>query len=850
MSAARFHRCVGRLAAAASGRASGALWRALLVVGALVASAQAATLTVQTNVLGPTPTLIGCNSGHFHPGSNTTDWWRYSGMNGARLFIGPASIEPVDDLPPHGDGVASEADFLTRRAAVRANPLEPSLINWPYFLSRYENTNTPLVFAHALREWRKLGVETCAQITVSTSRFPITGPGDWAGKWELWQHFYAQAFHLARTHGVRRFQMFNEPNHPNAGGLTLPDFLQRLQLASDAAQCAVADVNLLDGGATPASLLAPVTSGSANGSFPGWGEIVVTNLHRNFLGQFDPGFQLVHKYDYHQYNSTPASFGSSLASLRARLAAALPNGPDLPITSSEFNVHTAATFDTMTDTLDTPAKYSRLGAIAVQLIQQGCDELYAFKFSQTFSDGTVKKNGLHYVENFHAPYSIGGITQAGEVWRFVAQAVPPGGRRLQVVRGAGTEELEVLAVHQSAARRHAVLVVNNAATPSGITLNLQPLGLPPGQRAFVAEVSEACYGGGRFWTNLGPGQLLQGILPANGTWLVTAPERPLHPMATLIATDDAMVKDGVNRTVNYGGSPVLWAKNNSTNANARNVAFIKFRLPTVYPPDLEFAVLRLWGAAINGNGPVRAHVFGLTNAAWNQSTIRWANAPNLRQHVSPGASFTNNFVTGSGESAWLLGQITASGTTPQEKTLDVTQFVRAHPGREITFLIAREVRLSGDAQDDDGLSFVSLEGTPGRGPRLDLVRLRDSDGDGLSDEAETTTFFTDPNRADTDGDGVGDGDEVASGTDPLDPSSYFRILALRPEPPAGVWIEWSAVSNRFYRVQRALDLAAPEWLDVFAGVATGSPMAWFADWPDGPAPGSGPVVFRLYVAPE
>jgi hypothetical protein len=43
---------------------------------------------------------------------------------------------------------------------------------------------------------------------------------------------------------------------------------------------------------------------------------------------------------------------------------------------------------------------------------------------------------------------------------------------------------------------------------------------------------------------------------------------------------------------------------------------------------------------------------------------------------------------------------------------------------------------------------------------LRIVRLKDTDGDGLSDEAETNTFATNPNDADSDNDGISDGNEV------------------------------------------------------------------------------------------
>ncbi len=47
----------------------------------------------------------------------------------------------------------------------------------------------------------------------------------------------------------------------------------------------------------------------------------------------------------------------------------------------------------------------------------------------------------------------------------------------------------------------------------------------------------------------------------------------------------------------------------------------------------------------------------------------------------------------------------------------------------------------------------------------------DTDGDGLTDWQEVKVYHTDPHLADTDCDGVGDGDEVQNGTDPLNPDT-------------------------------------------------------------------------------
>ncbi|PYJ06509.1 MAG: hypothetical protein DME25_06465, partial [Verrucomicrobia bacterium] len=153
---------------------------------------------------------------------------------------------------------------------------------------------------------------------------------------------------------------------------------------------------------------------------------------------------------------------------------------------------------------------------------------------------------------------------------------------------------------------------------------------------------------------------------------------------------------------------------------------LKFHLPLVYPADWQIALLALRASSINGSTNVQAHVYGLSSTNWSQSTVTWNNAPNLAQNVPPGYDYPNNFVLGAGDSAQVVGQLVA-GNTAADRYVDVTRYLRAQPaGRDVSFLLAREVRFYGDIQDDDGIAVTTKEADPTHGPRLLLVRLKES----------------------------------------------------------------------------------------------------------------------------
>ncbi len=77
-----------------------------------------------------------------------------------------------------------------------------------------------------------------------------------------------------------------------------------------------------------------------------------------------------------------------------------------------------------------------------------------------------------------------------------------------------------------------------------------------------------------------------------------------------------------------------------------------------------------------------------------------------------------------------------------------------------------------DDPDHDGLTNLE-EFQNGTDPHV-----ADTDGDGLSDGDEVHLYHTNPLIADTDGDGIPDGLEVRLGTDPLDPNSFDYARAL------------------------------------------------------------------------
>jgi hypothetical protein len=742
-------------------------------------SCHAVDVTVTATTAGTTPEIVGYNSSHFMPGSNTLDFWRYSGVNGARVWPTPSVVEGNDDRAPWGDGVTSQAAFNFRRALLRANPTSTNYINWAVIESRYQNNPTSganiINLNYAFNSLHSLNIDPLVEIHRSNDAFPfapITGDNaaaGWADRWEHWQHFYAQAFYLAKNFDVRRFQMYNEPNLDD--DLSVAEYVERLKFASDAVQSAVADVNRIYGKSLDAQVQGPVTAGGSN-TYGTWGLPVLQNLHNTI----DPAFRLIDTYAYQQYNDTGEQMTTELNSLRNSVNSAAP-GQGIRFAITEFNVHTAGAFDGMTETLETPSKSARLGSILANMANARADELYVFKFSQGPGDGPtgVKKNGTQYVDNEDAPYDIGGVTKGGEVVRMFAKGFAGSNDLFAVPTkfGTGAGDVRLSASYDAEQNRYYLLSANEATTARSLTLDLSAWDIEPGTRIVVEEASADRQGEvshiltvpqNRTITLPGAGQAAQSVL------LFSIPQSKAAYNLALDATDDAMVKDGANAAANFGDSPNLYAKNEFSDSAARNVSFIKFDTATISSSTIEQAILQVHGQNAGSASQVIAHVYGLTNDAWNEASINWNNAPNLADSNGTALDeISENFIEGIGTSANFVGQVTGIGTS-RDLAIDVTRFVREHPDQQLTFLIAREVRFDGENVDDDltSLQLASKERGTEPGPQLLLSlsanALRgDYDRNGTVDDGDYDVWHRNYGStlaaADGDGDGiVGAGD--------------------------------------------------------------------------------------------
>ena len=365
--------------------------------------------------------------------------------------------------------------------------------------------------------------------------------------------------------------------------------------------------------------------------------------------------------------------------------------------------------------------------------------MYLFKFSQTGNSDGVKKNGIHFVDNDNAPYNIGGMTRGGAVLHLCARAFA-GGHDLHAapIDSGGADPLYLASsYHQD--KDYYYLFSANEAGARNLYVDLSDWDIEPGTVVEVEEVSDDHLAEVTHLVTVPANRVVSLTQKAQSLLLLSVPRTVPDRQLLLSATDDAMVKAGSNSSTKYGSSPNLVVKNSVDTPGGRSVSFVKFDTSAIGGSLVERAVLQLSGENLGSDSHAIAHVYGLTNDDWDESTITWATAPNLASSEGVADSISDNFILGINDSAEFVGHLTADQNF-QLLSVDVTDFLREHADQQVTFLIAREVRFNGENVSDalNYLNFASNERGGDLGPKLWLelrgpAVIGDYDGSGTVD---------------------------------------------------------------------------------------------------------------------
>jgi hypothetical protein len=152
------------------------------------------------------------------------------------------------------------------------------------------------------------------------------------------------------------------------------------------------------------------------------------------------------------------------------------------------------------------------------------------------------------------------------------------------------------------------------------------------------------------------------------------------------------------------------------------------------------------------------------------------------------------------------------------------RFGRFADGLEGTLEFLKEVS-SGSLQATAGVGiFAETSFLPGQQASFltFLQSIPDADSDGLDDLTEVH-LRTDPHSADTDGDGLRDGDEHRAGSDPLDQDDLFGVVSLTTLAEGDVSIVCQTTPDRAYTLYyRDTELSEDGPWSIVAGPVQGS----------------------------
>lgn len=695
--------------------------------------------TVSATPVAPisaSPYTFGYNLGHYLSNSNASDWFNYSRANGARMFVTPSRIYSTGSISTFNNTITSLTDFNNAKSAVRAAGENSTYINWNTYntniaaFTGIDINNYPnyIDLNYTLSDLNSKGIKTLISFDASINTFPILSSTNWSNMWLLWGNFYATSYLFAKNYNIKDWQMFNEPDLVGTN-LPLSAWLLRLELTSDAIQSAVSDYNTIYKKSLSANVHAPVNSGGGSVRYTNsWGQSAIKTINTTYAGTTNPNYFNFVTFDYHKYSTLTSSTTSSLGfidDLSATQAYLTNDGfSAMPIAISEYSARDAANYDSFVYTMDTASEYLFVAADSVALACNGINEMYLYKFGQTYRSGVgvtypVFKNGTYYVSNSGSAAGVyGGASQGAEVYKLFNKALA--GNASIVYKTYVNTVSSTMMTYNPSLENYYIYVVNE--TLGSIPLDSFYTTLPlssfntTSTPIFVEEVSQNCNGGGPLNNYLAFTELKgASLVPPQSVQLYTIPSRVVT-LTTLPSISTIQLNDGIYSNTTFTNNPLVSSTqiiqvsaSNLTDVNGRSVALIKFNgLQNFYNNNnvqntyLDLTVTPSVSVQANSTISISAtqiHVYGVNDSTWGNNAT-WNTSTNiLKQNIPAGTQIANNIVNNQGSTTTILGQVVVpamSGTydgSYYTLSIDVSNFVKNNMANDsLSFLVTQDHR--------------------------------------------------------------------------------------------------------------------------------------------------------------
>ena len=635
----------------------------------------ATEVRVTEKVAGKTPDILGINTGDMPQGSAFPEWVRALGVNGARLRLNVAP-EPSEDPK-----ISSATDLARKAKELRAQAEKKTPLLWRY------PSKMSTESLHSLRESK---VELLATITCpyAFKLLKSDGKTNWSNAWSFWEAYYAQAYQLAAQHQVRRYQLFNEPNHKESAKLTQEEYAVRMVIGTDAIQAALSDAAQATKTDLPPLISAPCTAGIGNfkksgkpderDSTIGWGELSMRDRHRRIDGKEDSAYDQFQQYAVQHYSTNPESTLERLSELQGQIRTANAGKP-LPLIMSEFNIHTARDFAKKETTMNSPEEFSDLGSMAVAMAESGLEELYFFRLtlSQNLDDGQVKKNGVHHVNEDLVVPEITGTTRAAEVIRLASATLTGGRERLAT---QVTDQLRVTATRQKDEFRVLLARTNQTSQPQvKITL---PTGVS-GALATWETVTSDTFGSCQILSSETSGKVWQVDLPSQSVGLFTLRSFSGVKPETLPSTSATSTSGSILQS---GGTDLAQT-------------LFTFGVLQSKKPATRFLHLK---GNYSGAEPIPLHFYALRRPADSGNSFPF------RKKEMPRAEASGLTVSGLGTDLDWMGGFTYS-PNQSEAWIEITSAFERRGSDGIQIVITRDIRNKGDKISPELVEWSSAE---------------------------------------------------------------------------------------------------------------------------------------------